>query len=222
MIIGVNNSHVKAYVGVAHHYWYRFLAARPTLNEVNFWRPSGVRESRVLSHGEPFFFKTHHPHNQVVGGGFFSGFAPLQVSEAWEFFGQGNGTESLAIMREQLSKYRSRPIAPVEDPIIGCVIIRDVWFFPDDCLAPAPPDFASNIVQGTSYDLATHAAAPYFHDLLNRMGLGADLDLSELRHRDGPVFGDPRLAPRRLGQQAFRAVVLHAYERRCAITGDKI
>ncbi|WP_452464782.1 hypothetical protein [Nonomuraea recticatena] len=210
---------MKAYVGVTDHGWYRFLAARPALNEVNFWRPSGNREFRVLAHGEPFFFKTHHPHNQVVGGGFFSGFAPLRVSEAWEFFGQGNGSDSLAFMREQLSKYRAQPIAPGEDPVIGCVIIRDVWFFPDDRLAPA---FASNIVQGKSYDLAAHAAAPYFHGLLGRMGIGAGIDLSEPWHRDGPVFGDPRLAPRRLGQQAFQAVVLHAYDRRCAITGDKI
>jgi hypothetical protein len=32
----------------------------------------------------------------------------------------------------------------------------------------------------------------------------------------------PRLAPQRLGQQAFQAVVLDAYQRRCAITGTKI
>ena len=36
------------------------------------------------------------------------------------------------------------------------------------------------------------------------------------------MYGDPRLAPQRLGQQAFQAVVLDAYHRRCAITGAKI
>jgi putative restriction endonuclease len=36
------------------------------------------------------------------------------------------------------------------------------------------------------------------------------------------VFGDPRLAPYRLGQRSFQAVVLNAYRRRCAITGTKI
>jgi hypothetical protein len=29
------------------------------------------------STGEPFLFKTHYPHNQIVGGGFFSGFGGL-------------------------------------------------------------------------------------------------------------------------------------------------
>ncbi len=61
---------VKVYVGVTDHQWYEFLAARPALREVNFWRPGGGREFGVLTPGEPFFFKTHSPHNRVVAGGF--------------------------------------------------------------------------------------------------------------------------------------------------------
>jgi putative restriction endonuclease len=53
--------------------WYRLLADRPDLlGEVNFWRPGGGG-FRALRPGEPFFFKTHAPHNRVVGGGFFGG-----------------------------------------------------------------------------------------------------------------------------------------------------
>jgi putative restriction endonuclease len=48
------------------------------------------------------------------------------------------------------------------------------------------------------------------------------LDLTQPWHRSGPVFGDPRLAPHRLGQQAFKAVVGDAYHWRCAITGARI
>jgi putative restriction endonuclease len=51
---------------------------------------------------------------------------------------------------------------------------------------------------------------------------GLEIDFPAPWHRQGPVFGDPRLAPYRLGQQAFQAVVLGAYERKCAITGSKI
>ena len=36
------------------------------------------------------------------------------------------------------------------------------------------------------------------------------------------MYGDPRLPPQRLGQQSFKAVVLDAYHRRCAITGANI
>ena len=73
---------MRAYVGVTDNDWYHFLAARPEVAEVNFWQPSGGRGFRVLAPGEPFFFKTHYPHNRVVGGGFFSDSARLRVSEA--------------------------------------------------------------------------------------------------------------------------------------------
>jgi putative restriction endonuclease len=78
---------VKAYVGVTDDDWYRYLAGRPELTEVNFWRPGGGRRFQALDVGEPFFFKTHAPHNRVVGGGFYSGFVPLRLSEAWDLYG---------------------------------------------------------------------------------------------------------------------------------------
>lgn len=214
---------VKAYVGVTDTEWFRFLSDRPELTEVNFWRPGGGREFAVLTPGEPFFFKSHYPHNRVVGGGFYSGFAALRVSEAWEFFGEGNGVASLAQMRTRVSKYRKLPIGPSEDPVIGCVFIRDASFFPGDTSAEPPPDFAPNIVQGKGYDLAVSPALSYFEELLRRLlQVDIDVDLGGPWHRGGPVYGDPRLAPHRLGQCAFQAVVLRAYNRRCAVTGDKI
>ncbi|WP_026257871.1 HNH endonuclease [Actinopolymorpha alba] len=214
---------MKAYMGVTDGNWYGFLAARPELTEVNFWRPSGPRPFRALTPGEPFFFKTHHPHNRVVGGGFYSGFAALRLSEAWEFYGEANGVASLAQMRVRVGRYRRTPIPDREDPFIGCILLRDVIFFPHtDAFAP-PPDFAPNIVQGKGYDLAVHHARGYFRDLMNLMlGTGVEIDLSNPWHRPGAVYGDPRLAPQRLGQQAFQAVILDTYNRRCAVTGDRI
>ena len=95
---------MRGYVGVTDGDWYRFLAAWPDVSEapVKFWRPGGGNAFRALEVGEPFFFKTHAPHNRVVGGGFFSGFAPLRASEAWELLHEGNGVASLEQMRELL------------------------------------------------------------------------------------------------------------------------
>jgi putative restriction endonuclease len=146
--------HVEAYVAVTDDDWYRFLARRPELDEVNFWRPGGGRAFRRIAVGEPFFFKTHHPHNRVVGGGFYSGFAPLTVSEAWDLYGYANGVEDLDQMRRRVGRYRRTPIGPGEDPEIGCVFVRDVVFFHDDESVPSPRDFATNIVPGKGYDLA--------------------------------------------------------------------
>jgi putative restriction endonuclease len=214
---------VRAYVGVTDGEWYRFLAARPALREVNFWQPSGGRGFHALAPGEPFFFKTHYPHNRVVGGGFFSGSARLPMSEAWELFGAANGVDSADEMRERIGRYRRARIASGDDPVIGCLFVRDVRFFPEDASAPAPPEFARNIVQGKGYDLAAQPDVSYFADLMTRLlGASIEIDMSEPWHRSGPVFGDPRLAPYRLGQRSFQAVVLDAYRRRCAITGTHI
>ncbi len=214
---------VRAYVGVTDGDWFRFLAARPNVTEVNFWQPSGGRGFRVLAPGEPFFFKTHYPHNRVVGGGFFSDSARLKVSEAWELFGESNGVASIEQMRARISHYCRVPLGPGEDPLIGCLFVRDVRFFPPDNTMASPPGFARNIVQGKSYDLAEPSVAPYFADLIQlTLGTVVELDFSQPWHRPGPVFGDPRLAPYRLGQRSFQAVVLDAYHRRCAITGTHI
>ena len=121
---------MRAYVGVTDNDWYHFLAARPEVAEVNFWQPSGGREFRVLAPGEPFFFKTHYPHNRVVGGGSFSDSARLRVSAAWELFGEANGVSSVEQMRARIGRYRRTPIGTGEDPVIGCLFVRDSRFFP--------------------------------------------------------------------------------------------
>ncbi len=221
-IAWVDNAAVRSYVGVTDGDWYRFLAARPYLNEVNFWQPSGGRTFRRLTVGEPFFFKTHSPHNRVVGGGFYSDFAAMTASEAWDYFGEGNGTATLEQMLARIAHYRRTPLAPGEEPVIGCVFIRDVRFFPPDEVAAPPPEFARNLVQGKTYDLSSPSVSGYFRELIRMLGVAVQIDFSEPWHRQGPVFGDPRLVPQRLGQNAFQARVLTAYERRCAITGSKI
>lgn len=132
----------------------------------------------------------------MVGGGFYSGFAPLPISAAWELFGEGNGVDSLAEMRARVGKYRRQLIAAGEDPEIGCVFIRDTVFFPPDAIVDPPPQFSPNIVQGKSYDLADPAVSAYFEDLLARLlGHPAGIDLAQPWQRPGPVYGDPRLVP---------------------------
>ncbi|HEX4830860.1 MAG TPA: HNH endonuclease [Trebonia sp.] len=216
---------MRGYVGVTDGDWYRFLADRPEVPVVNFWRPGGGRPFRALEVGEPFFFKSHAPHNRVVGGGFYSGFAALPVSEAWEMFGPGNGVASVAEMLARIAHYRREPIGRNEDPEIGCVLVRDTTFFPDDMSHEPPPKFASSIVQGKGYDLGDPEAESYFHVLM-QLVLGTpipvDLKLGRPWHATGPVFGEPRLAPYRLAQRAFQGVVLTAYHGRCAISGSKI
>jgi putative restriction endonuclease len=205
---------VRAFVGVTDTDWYRFLAVRPQLSEVNFWRPSG-RGFHVITTGEPFLFKTHAPHNRLVGGGFLSSSTQLRLSEAWDFFADGNGVSSLDAFRSAVAKYRRQPLTENEDPLIGCVLLRDVFFArPEDSLPP-PSDWSPNLVSGKKYDLETSSAL--------ESAISALIASSEqMQAVPGPMFGDPRLTVPRLGQQAFKALVLTAYQRRCAITGARI
>jgi putative restriction endonuclease len=214
---------VRGYVGVTDNEWYRFLASRPEITLVNFWRPGSGKEFRALAEGEYFFFKTHKPHDQLVGGGYYSGFAAAPVSEAWHLFGEANGVASLEQMRARIAHYRRSPIGPGEDPEIGCIFIRDVAFFPESVAISAPPGFASNIVQGKTYDTAAPAVAQYFADVTRLLTAeSVDVDFGETWHHEGEVFGKPRLTPQRLAQHAFKEVLLTAYHGRCSITGSKI
>ena len=214
---------VRGFVGVTDNGWYRLLADRPELlGEVNFWRPGGGG-FRALRPGEPFFFKTHAPHNRVVGGGFFGGAVRLPASEAWDLLGPVNGAVSLGQMVDRIVHYRRETLAPGEDPVIGCIFIRDVTFFPDDLTFDPPPGFSSSVVQGKGYDMGDERYSRYFGDLMQMvLGVAAGLDLTQPWHDGGPVFGDPRLAPNRLGQQGFKAVVADAYRWRCAFTDARI
>jgi putative restriction endonuclease len=219
---------MRGYVGVTDNDWYEFLAQRPEITLVNFWRPGGGKEFRALAEGDYFFFKTHKKPkkpDRLVGGGYYSGFAAAPVSEAWHLFGEANGVPSLEQMRERIAHYRRTPIGAGEDPVIGCIFIGDVAFFPRNIVIPPPPGFASNIVQGKTYDTTAAEVNRYFADVMRLLpAASADIGLGndETWEDTGPVFGTPQLSPTRLAQHAFKEVLLTAYNGRCAITGSRI
>lgn len=205
---------MRAVVAVTDNDWAAFLRDRPHLTEANFWLPNPTSGFRTQNTGEPFLFKTHHPDNRLVGGGFVSGFTRLKVSEAWEFFGEGNGVPSREDLARAINSYRKGPAE--DDPVIGCVLLRDIFFQADGHAIAGPPDFARNIVRWKAYELTGDS---YVETALSQL-LRATSDATPAVA--GPIFGDPRLTVPRLGQQAFKSMVLAAYHRRCAITGAKI
>lgn len=214
---------MRGYVGVTDGDWYTFLAHRPELDEINFWTP-GNRTFKALAVGEPFLFKTHardEPSNRIVGGGFFRGFVRLRMTEAWRFFGPGNGADSLTEMHARITRYRRRS-EQLEDPEIGCIILGDCTFLPPARSLPPPDDFAPAIVSGKGYPLVSGSPveALFLATLADVPPLVSDSDIIWLPER--PIHGDPRLVRPRLGQGAFQAQVLRAYGAHCAITGHTI
>lgn len=209
---------MRTVVGVTDNAWAAYLRDRPHITEANFWMPS-ARAFRALSVGEPFLFKTHWPENRLVGGGFFSGFAELTVQEAWEIHGESNGVGSLGELESRIAAYRRTLSTPSRH--IGCVLLRDLFFTAPSESLPAPEDFAKNIVSFKGYDLTPESPIEVrLRQLLDQSTLR--LDGPESLLVPGPTRGLPRLTVPRVGQDAFKSLVLTSYHRRCAITGNKV
>lgn len=212
---------VRAFVAVTDNEWFRFLAALPGVDEVNFWQPS-ARTFGVLQPGEPLLFKLHAPESHIVGGGFFVRWSPLPYSTAWEVFEEKNGAATIEDMRQRIERYRRVPPSN-DDYEIGCIALTQPFFFDRPDWFPPPDDFHPNVQTGKSYDLAEppHGTKLWEEVALRTMARDLDLDI-EIEPEAGRMFGDPVLVRPRLGQGSFHVLVTETYERRCAITGEKI
>jgi len=211
--------------------WFQFLRERAELaggrlDEVNFWQPRSRRPIAHLAAGTPFFFRLKKPHYAIAGYGFFASFVLLRLDQAWEYFGEGNGDPSVDRFLARIGRYRgvdllADPDAP-RDPI-GCTLLRDAVFWPKERWIPwgANQGWAPNIVQGKAERDPIHASR-----LLGEIQydeLSTPLDL--LDEAFEPLDVDERelvlaQSVRREGQGTFRARLLDAYQRRCAITGE--
>ena len=209
---------MKVWVGVTDKDWFDYLA-RVKPDEVNFWQPSGSRNFKVLQAGEPFLFKLHAPHNFIVGGGFFVRYSALPASLAWEAFGSKNGVTSFDELRSRVRRYRTNDAAL--DPIIGCNVLTDPFFLERDSWIPSPASFARNIVSGKGYETDTEDGHALWESVRRRIPVTPNVEEPALDEGDEGRFGEAYLARGRLGQGAFRVLVTDAYQRRCAVTGEK-
>jgi putative restriction endonuclease len=218
---------VRAYVGITDPAWYQHLRAMPQLDEINFWKPGGRQRFGALKPGELFLFKLHSPDNYIVGGGLFTYSTILPVSLAWESFRSANGAPSFDEMRRRIAQYRKSPTASFEDFAVGCVLLAKPFFLREPDWIPIPADWARGIQQGKGYDLDREPGASLFRQVERSLsreasGSGAGMRARDMHDDLSNRYGKPILVAPRLGQGAFRVVVTDAYERRCAITGEKV
>jgi putative restriction endonuclease len=209
---------VKAFVAVTDRDWYEFLRRRSDLDEVNFWQPGGGRQFRALIPGQPFLFKLHYPENAIVGGGFFTHFTLFPASLAWDAFGEKNGAPTFAEMRRRIERYRRIAPDPREDYTIGCIILEEPFFLNREQWIPTPASFARNTVVGKTYDLREEEGRRLWDEVVMRRVAGGRHVAEEVM---GPMFGEPSLVRRRLGQGGFRILVTDTYRRHCAVTGER-
>jgi putative restriction endonuclease len=206
---------MRAYVGVTDYGWFDLLRGLPHPDDINFWQPSGNQVFKALDPGELFLFKLHSPNNYIVGGGWYAHSSLLPISLAWESFGPGNGARSLSDMRSSVAKYRHQDVNGKDDYTIGCILLEQPFFMPENLWIPAPRDWSPSIVQGKTYNLLVEPGLSLWNQLQTVLPVASTISDNLAR------YGQPYVAMPRLGQGAFRVLVTDAYERRCAVTNER-
>lgn len=204
---------MRFWLGVTDNRWYRHVSAMAS-PEVNFWQPSARPPFSELPEGTLFLFKLKAPHHHIAGGGRFVRYIRLPLITAWSVFEQQNGTSSLAELKSLIASHRREPTSL--DTEIGCTVLTDVFYLPPERWIDVGPRFHRSIMVGKTYDHMESDGASLLADLESAK---AGSHLSEI---DSPSerFGRPFLQRARLGQGSFRTLVIDAYQKRCAVTGE--
>lgn len=219
---------VEVFLGTTDQRWFEFLSAEAGpgghLDEVNFWSPKATSPPRQLDPGSPFFFRLKSPRNCIAGYGFFAHFSVLRLDQAWTWFGTRNGDPDEEAFLERIGGYRGQdlldPAAARES--LGCTILRDARFWPRERWLPWGQEqgWHRNVVRG-----ATERDPVRQSRLLAEIALDHQAAPEEFTEAFEPLDADERAIrlartrPRE-GQGAFRARLLDAYGRRCAISGE--
>ncbi|HYD47406.1 MAG TPA: HNH endonuclease [Terriglobales bacterium] len=205
---------MRYWVGVTDNSWFEFLR-REAPDEVNFWQPSGKPPFTNLEPGAPFLFKLKSPHNHIAGGAFFVKFSTLPMSMVWDVFGRKNGAAQRAEFEGMIRRLASDKTA--RDPYVGCTVLSDPFFWAPDLWIPAGPYWKSNVVVGSYFDSQDERGARLWAEVQARQSLPLVAEYEAEHER----YGKPILVRPRLGQSGFQVVVTDAYQRRCAITGER-
>ncbi|MGD0236530.1 MAG: HNH endonuclease [Syntrophorhabdales bacterium] len=211
---------MRFFVAVTDDAWFDFLRQLAP-DEVNFWRPSG-REFSSIEIGSLLLFKLHSPLNCIVGGGFFVRSEKLPLSLAWEVFEQKNGAANQSQFERLIRHHRGYD---EPDPEIGCIILNQPFFIPREHWIPAPGDWKPAIQTGKTYDdketcgkRLWESVAPWIPGF---EPAEAGNTIAVAGQELPRLYGNEYLHRSRLGQGAFRILVTDAYQRRCAVSGER-
>lgn len=203
---------MRYWVGVTDNTWFDFLS-REHPDEVNFWQPSGRPPFTNLEAGAPFLFKLKSPFNHIAGGAFFVKFSALPMSMVWDVFERKNGAASRADFEAMIRRLASDKTA--KDPYVGCTILTEPFFWAREQWVPAEPYWSKNVVVGSYYETQEGPGVGLWSEVQMRQTLPLVAEPEDSR------YGKAVLVRPRLGQGSFQVIVTDAYQRRCAITGER-
>ena len=190
---------------------------------VNFWTP-GTREFKAIEPGDMFLFKLHNKksigeNGEIVGGGYFSCYEKLSISDAWERYGRGNGRESLQKMQESLHGMQEKN--KIQSSIeIGCIILENVFFL--DKWIDEPSDWGKSIVSGKRYTTDTEIGAKLYTTVYESIKGKSKSDAEIVAEIETEIDnlsleGKERVAlvKTRVNQSVFRERLLNRYSNCC-------
>ena len=214
---------MKFYLAVTDINWYNNLS-KINPEDVNFWQPGGNAKFRVLQSGEPFLFKLK-VHNVIGGVGFFSQQIFLPLNYAWELYGNKNGFDSFGQFQKTINGIRKED--QYSNRQIGCIILTNPVFFRSKDWISLPENWKSSIVQGKTYDTNDNIGNILWEKIQLTLDNYLDENASEVESKlideipESPIYGNPVLTKVRIGQGSFATKVISAYNRKCAISGEK-
>jgi putative restriction endonuclease len=139
----------------------------------------------------------------------------------WDAYGIKNGAPDFDVMASQLKRYR--PGFDVDADSIGCLALTAPFFLKRDLWIDQPADWPSSAQTGKTYDSTVGSGASLWERV--QVALAALATQTQPAIREtlpiGERYGAPILVAPRLGQGTFRAKVIDAYERRCAVTNER-
>jgi hypothetical protein len=103
----------------------------------------------------------------IAGGGFFQAYTGLPLSLAWQASGPKNGAPTHQAVWDRITRLRRGPIAKWDDPDIGCIVVVEPFFWPEELWIPQPANFSGQIVRGKGYDLRTEAGRSLWQQSAN-------------------------------------------------------
>jgi putative restriction endonuclease len=204
---------MRFWLGVTDNRWYRHVSGLAS-PEVNFWQPNARPPFTGLAEGTLFLFKLKAPYNHIAGGGRFVRHTKLPLGSAWEVFEQQNGTSSLSELMRLISSHRQSPATI--DTEIGCTVLTDVFYLDQPRWIDVGSRFNRNIMVGKTYEDQDAVGGSILADLADAT---ADF-VNDVRPAADSRLGQPFLQQARLGQGSFRTLVIDAYRRQCAFTGE--
>lgn len=220
MLWKAGDAHMRMYVGITDFDWFQTLK-QANCDEVNFWKPGGHTNFKALHEGDLFLFKLHSPKDFIVGGGFFLKFSILPSSLAWEAFGIANGASDLLELRSRIYKYKKTNRLSDPDPQIGCIILSMPFYLDERDWISVPKDWNRNIVQGKVYNAAEATGQALFEQVQDKLRKQEVVQSIVKEVAAEYRYGKEQLIKLRIGQGAFKVLITDAYQRRCAVTGEK-